>query len=70
MKNGKAPHEDQITTGKLKTNGGSQEKALIILLNNRLEEGKVFNTWRNAEVIILFKNVNCINIENTDHESE
>ena len=33
----------------------AQEKALIILLNKCVVEGKIYKTWKNAEVIIIFK---------------
>ena len=33
------------------------EKALIILFNKCVVEGKIYKTWKNAEVIIIFKNL-------------
>lgn len=64
MKNRKAPGEDLITVEMLKNGGKTLEKALIILFNRCLEEGKIPDTWRNAEVIILFKKGDRTNIEN------
>ena len=64
MKNGKAPGEDQITAEMLKLGRRVIERTLTVLFNKCLEEGTIPTTWRNAEVILLFKKGDITNIEN------
>lgn len=64
LKNCKAPGEDQITSEMLKAGGETLRKALLTLLNKCLEEGKIPDSWKNAEVILLFKKGDCTNLEN------
>ena len=61
MRNRKAPGEDQVSE-MLKTGGETLDKALLILMNKCLEEGRIPDAWRNAEVTILFKKDDSTNI--------
>ncbi|KAM0735271.1 LINE-1 retrotransposable element ORF2 protein [Formica fusca] len=63
-KNCKAPGEDLVTSEMLKAGGEILEKALLILLNKCLDEGRIPDSWQNAEVILLFKKGDCTNMEN------
>lgn len=54
MKNRKAPEEDHITSEMLKMADETTLKAMKILLNKCLVNGKTPNTWQNAEIILLF----------------
>ena len=47
----------------LKTEGETLDKALLILMNKCLEEGRIPDAWRNADVTILFKKGDSTNIE-------
>lgn len=69
LKNNKAPKEDLIIGEMLKIGGEVLEKALLVLLNKCLEEGKIFDPWQNAEIILLFKKGDCTNMENYRHIS-
>lgn len=57
LKNEKAPEKVQITSEMLRTKGGFPETALIILINRCLGEGKIPDSWRNAELILLSEKV-------------
>lgn len=45
-------------------NTGILEEAILILLNKRLEEGHSSDTWKNAELGILYKKGDYTNIDN------
>lgn len=64
MKNRKCPGEDQITSEMLKMGGKAVEKAIHILLNKCLQEGKIPTDWYNSEVVLLFKKGDTADIEN------
>lgn len=64
MKNRKSPGEDRITCEMLKMGGVVIERSLQILLNKCLLEGNIPDTWKNAEMVLLFKKGDNGNIEN------
>jgi hypothetical protein len=64
LKSGKCPGEDGIAAEMLKTGGESLEKALCLLLNKCLEEGRIPESWKNAQVVLLFKKGEASAIEN------
>jgi len=55
LKNRKSPGQDRITSEMLKAGGIVLEEAMCVLLNKCLEQGKIPETWQNAEIILLFK---------------
>ncbi|XP_044767130.1 uncharacterized protein LOC123323016 [Coccinella septempunctata] len=64
MKNRKSPGEDRITCEMLKMGGVVIERSLQILLNKCLLEGNIPDTWKNAEMVLLFKKGDNGNVEN------
>lgn len=64
LRNNKAPGEDLITSEMFKIGGKVLEKALLVLLNRCIEEGRIPDSWQNAETILLFKKGNRTNMEN------
>lgn len=64
MKNKRAPGEDGVTIDMIKMGGDKLLDIVKLLLDKCIEEGKVPDTWNNAEVILLHKKGDITNIEN------
>lgn len=64
MKNGKSPGEDQITSEMLKMGGKVLREAVRILLNKCLMEGRIPESWNNAEIVLIHKKGDNTNLEN------
>ena len=64
MKNEKSPGEDQITSEMLKTEGKVLKEAVGILLNKCLTEGRIPESWNNAEIVLIYKKGDNTNLEN------
>lgn len=64
MKNGRAPGEDGITTEMLKYGGAVTIESIKILLNKCLSEGRIPDTWKNAQVVLLYKKGDKLKIDN------
>ena len=59
-----SPGEDQITSEMLKTRGKVLKEAVGILLNKFLTEGRIPESWNNAEIVLIYKKEDNTNLEN------
>lgn len=64
MKNGKAPGNDGITCEMIKTGGHQLLETMRILLNRCITTGEIPETWYEAQMILLHKKGDILNINN------
>lgn len=64
MKNERAPGEDGITKECIQLGGIKTLEAVRTLLNKCIQEGSIPKTWQNAQIILLYKKGDILNIEN------
>lgn len=64
MRNGKSPGEDRITPEMLQMGGKALIETICVLLNTCLMGGKIPDSWKNAEVVLIYKKGVHTNIEN------
>lgn len=63
MKNGRTHDKYKITSEMLKVGGDAVIHSLKILFSKCLDESRIPDDWRNAQVILLFKKGDNKNIE-------